>query len=1287
MNLLRLAIRVLLAIVLGIGFINSAGAQTWTGNSNGLWNVGSNWTSNPSVPVSGVDTSLNFGAAGAGGTSLTQNLLPNPFLLNALIFTKSAPTYTISGNGLDFRTSSVAVAPQIVQNSATAITLVNPLTLTNNVTIAGTGIGALNLNGAVLGAGSLTINAVGPVLLGNSGNAFSSLTIASGSLTLGNGAAIPAGRNVTIQSGGRFSTGGLSNTAATAIGAVSISDGGTFQVPSGSGNYFINRLAMDSPGFGQSMLDFTGAATATLHLVNPGAGISISGDGAWIGGGNSRLVNDTATPIDISLATFGTLTSSLRLANGANGQGFRVTGAGTTFTVTNAGNSANLNVDNAANLSVAEFIGTGTLTLSDTSVQQTTGTLLYTGGTASSTKAITLGSGGGQVQVGAAGTNLTLSGVISESSAGQRLLLAGTGDQVPATLTLTGNNTYTGLTQIGAGLVVSVAAIPNGGIAGPFGAASISSGGNFVALSGFLNGAIATLQYTGATASTDRGIALTGAGAIEVTNAQSSLTLAGQVIDAFLNSGALVKNGPGTLILGNSTNAFSGGAVVNAGRLMLGSGTAMPAGANVVVQSGAEFNTAGFANAKASAIATLVLNGGTLRVPSGTFNNSYHLNKLVTDFSGGTVDLTGTTNGSSGGFALLFDTTGAAININGNTSWMGPGTSFIANNIGGGVELPITIAPNATLTSTVGLASFSPSASFPIRVTGGGTLYLNGGVVFAATIRVNQAKLRLDTLTGLNSSVLALTLDAATLQYGGASSTGGSAFSLGSGGGTIEVLNPSTILTLFGAIPGSDTAPLTKIGPGTLALTNTSNNTYQGGLIVSGGRLDVSADAQLGQVSPTVNPAGTLRFTASTTTARTFSLNGGALEAASGATLNLNGAAVNGGFMRGAGVFALTGGTAISGANTASSATLNQIGPASVNNFTNNGQFTNAAGQTLTWNNGTNTSAGRMTVMGTANVNDLVSDGTLTIAAGGTLNNGGSPMVLGGGSTTFIGSAAAPGGTVNLGGQSLEVRGGLLVNNGTINGTVNVHFNGQASGAGTFGPVNLFENGRFAPGASASPAVFSPAAVAASQASFATGTSLAIEIGGKTAGSGFDQVNVTGAAALAGTLEVTTANNFIPAALDAFKIASFASRSGAFTTYQGMTSGNGFAYAPIYSGTDLTLIATLPGDANLDGRVDFLDLAKLAQSYNSTVSGITDSWWLNGDFTYDGTVDFLDLAKLAQNYNTSALPAAPGEFSAAFAADWTKAQELASVPEPESIALMGVAILLMRIRRKRIPND
>ncbi len=107
---------------------------------------------------------------------------------------------------------------------------------------------------------------------------------------------------------------------------------------------------------------------------------------------------------------------------------------------------------------------------------------------------------------------------------------------------------------------------------------------------------------------------------------------------------------------------------------------------------------------------------------------------------------------------------------------------------------------------------------------------------------------------------------------------------------------------------------------------------------------------------------------------------------------------------------------------------------------------------------------------------------------------------------------------------------------------------------------------------------------------------------------------------------------------------------------------------------------TLAGDATLDGTVDFNDLVKLAQNYNTTVSDSTESWWNKGDFTYDGITDFNDLVKLAQNYNTS-LPTTPiPGASAAFASDLALA--FATVPEPGTVSLLAIGALSLLARRR-----
>ena len=54
----------------------------------------------------------------------------------------------------------------------------------------------------------------------------------------------------------------------------------------------------------------------------------------------------------------------------------------------------------------------------------------------------------------------------------------------------------------------------------------------------------------------------------------------------------------------------------------------------------------------------------------------------------------------------------------------------------------------------------------------------------------------------------------------------------------------------------------------------------------------------------------------------------------------------------------------------------------------------------------------------------------------------------------------------------------------------------------------------------------------------------------------------------------------------------------------------------------------VPGDANLDGKVDINDLTIVLAHYNQT--GMT---WAEGEFTGDGTVDINDLTIVLAHYN------------------------------------------------------
>jgi autotransporter-associated beta strand protein len=114
---------------------------------------------------------------------------------------------------------------------------------------------------------------------------------------------------------------------------------------------------------------------------------------------------------------------------------------------------------------------------------------------------------------------------------------------------------------------------------------------------------------------------------------------------------------------------------------------------------------------------------------------------------------------------------------------------------------------------------------------------------------------------------------------------------------------------------------------------------------------------------------------------------------------------------------------------------------------------------------------------------------------------------------------------------------------------------------------------------------------------------------------------------------------------------------------------------------------TLLGDADLDGKVGFPDLVKVAQNYDAVLNDqanapatFTDSWWAHGDFNLDGVVGFPDLVAVAQNYDL-ALPGEVAGASTIFQADLAKA--FASVPEPSGLFALAIGAAALGRRRRR----
>jgi hypothetical protein len=108
----------------------------------------------------------------------------------------------------------------------------------------------------------------------------------------------------------------------------------------------------------------------------------------------------------------------------------------------------------------------------------------------------------------------------------------------------------------------------------------------------------------------------------------------------------------------------------------------------------------------------------------------------------------------------------------------------------------------------------------------------------------------------------------------------------------------------------------------------------------------------------------------------------------------------------------------------------------------------------------------------------------------------------------------------------------------------------------------------------------------------------------------------------------------------------------------------------------LTSGKLLAGDFDFTGTVNFDDLLLLASNYNKIDASLPSGSpgfigkWSTGDANFDGIVNFDDLLALAANYNQSAL-----------GGGWALAQT--SVPEPTSLAVVGVGAASLLSRRRR----
>ncbi|WP_028467231.1 DUF4347 domain-containing protein [Nisaea denitrificans] len=566
---------------------------------------------------------------------------------------------------------------------------------------------------------------------------------------------------------------------------------------------------------------------------------------------------------------------------------------------------------------------------------------------------------------------------------------------------------------------------------------------------------------------------------------------------------------------------------------------------------------------------------GTLRAAAAAVDQIVRFSNLG---AGGTITLAASptfTNVAATNFSFTGTTTSLTIG----------GSDIVAAS-----HLYFNVTAGKTLTLNSGV-SFSAGARI-LQTAGGGTIALNGSISGTNKIWVlGGTTAEIGTTT---SAPLIDILGNSTVRF----TTSGAYTS------NIEVEDTATIdtgannVSISGNVTDDGTNVLAKTGTGTLTLSGT--NSASGSMTLNQGTLSVAADGNLSAGTVTIN-GGTLAVTGATTIDNAIALG------ASNGTVNVGANVTMSGVVSGAGNLTKTGASTLtlSGTNTYSGTTTVSGGTLSVSTDSNLGTGNVAL------------SGGGLTVTGATTIDNDISGtsgltksgtGTVTLSgtntySGGTTVNGGTLQVSGGNALADAGAVTvSSGATLDLNGTSETI--GSLTGSGTLNigtGTLTLtdsastNFSGTISGTGTIAgggtytvasgatlggsstfstAVTVQSGGTIAPGNS-------PGKISTGNLTLASGSTANMEIEGTTAGTGYDQIAVTGTVTISGaTLSLTVTD--IPSAGATYVLIDNDGVDAVTGTFSGLAEGasitaGGATYTISYAGgTGNDVVLTLP---------------------------------------------------------------------------------------------------------------
>ncbi len=582
-------------------------------------------------------------------------------------------------------------------------------TLTNNIdlggasrTILATG-NAGNTNQSILSGvlsdGSLIfgdLTHTGTLVLSGASTYTGTTEIAGGTVLLTGSLASP---NVSVDAGATLqvtNSGLINTTALTVNGTFNLTANDQIATLSGSGTINLNggTLTLNSGAFSGVVAGVSG-----LTKVTPGT-LTLSGANTYTG---------TTALEDGTLLLTGTLQS--QTINISPGAVFNNTSAGLSTTTAITDNGSLLM---GGNQTIGSLFGNGVVSLNATTM--------------------TVGSG-------------DFAGDISGNAA------SGLIKNTPGTLTLSGNNTYTGITEVAAGSLIL-----QGTLASP----TVN-----VDLTGTLedvNGGLAS-----GTVLTDNGLfildvdntiaTLNGSGAVNLNG--GTLTVGNGVFSGPITgtnpTSGITKVTAGTLTL-SGVSTYVGPTMVNGGTLLLTGALAsqtvnIAAGATLQDQSGGLSNLATVTNNGTlvldsdNTIAALI-NSGTINGVNTLTAATYLLQNgsiINANLGSGTLTTTGTVNLNGTSAASIVNVSlGSTFNLNGNQRLSSGANVNVAGtlNVNGPAQTINTLNGTGTVFASAfqiqNGGTFSGQFSAAAFVVGGGVLNFNGATSFTESVTIDN---------------------------------------------------------------------------------------------------------------------------------------------------------------------------------------------------------------------------------------------------------------------------------------------------------------------------------------------------------------------------------------------------------------------------------------------------------------------------------------------------------------------------------------------------------------------